>query len=287
MQNLIKINNLSFRYGKKNHVFDSLNIEFKAGNIYGLLGENGVGKTTLLRLISGLLFPVNGNIEVMGNTPGKREPGFLEEIYYLPEVFNSPPITLEEYAKINKLFYPKFNDEQFRYYVNELGVDQSKKLSKMSYGQQKKAIIAFALSCNTSLLLLDEPTNGLDIPSKTVFRRLIAGNIDLNKCFIISTHQVRDLENMIDPIVILEQNQILLNNSIEDITKHLWFGIRQHKSEHTFYAEDALGGYNLVERNTTGEDSKVNIEMLFNSAICNKKLYKEIFINPKSSTDNE
>ena len=276
---MIEIKNLSFKYGRKNFIFESLNMDFKAGNIYGLLGENGVGKTTLLRLMSGLLFPADGSIEILGRVPKKREPGFLEEVYYLPEVFNAPSFSLNKYVETYSMFYPRFDRKQFDNYVNELGVDPSKNISTMSYGQQKKALISFALACNTSLLLLDEPTNGLDIPSKTVFRRLIAEFLEDYKCIIISTHQVRDLENLIDPIVILEYNQILLNNTIEEITSKLWFGIKPQKSQDAFYSEEALGGYFVVEPNTIEEESKVNIEMLFNATVRNKKVFKEIFIN--------
>lgn len=280
---MINIQNLNFRYCKRGYVFETLNLEFKTGCIYGLLGENGVGKTTLLRLMSGLLFPNQGTITVNKFTPRKREAQFLEDTYYLPEVFNVPPISLNKYAKIYKTFYPKFSYEQFVSYTNAMGLDSAKTISKMSYGQQKKATIAFALACNTTFLFMDEPTNGLDIPSKTIFRSLIAKSANEDKCIIISTHQVRDLENLIDPIVILEQNQILLNNNMDQITQKLWFGIREKKNENTLYAEEALGGYAVVELNSAKAESKVNVEMLFNAAIQNKKLFKEIFMNPKNN----
>lgn len=138
-------------------------------------------------------------------------------------------------------------------------------------------MMCFALACNTRLLLLDEPTNGMDIPSKCIFRRLIAEAADDNKCFIISTHQVRDLENLIDPIVILEQNQVLLNNSIEEITDSLWFGIHSEKSDKDLYREETVGGYSVVTYNENHEETRVNVEMLFNAAIQNKGLFKRIF----------
>jgi ABC-2 type transport system ATP-binding protein len=278
---MIEIKNLNFRYEKKDFIFETFNIEFKPGNIYGLLGENGVGKTTLLRLISGLLFPNNGGISVLGHSPKKRETSFLENIYYLPEVFNAPLFSLDKYVDIYSPFYPKFKKEQFCYYANAFGVDATKKIAKMSYGQQKKAFLSFALACNTSIILLDEPTNGLDIPSKTILRKLIAETSNNDKCIIISTHQVRDLENLIDPIVIIEYNQILLNNTIEEITNKLWFGVKSERDPNTYYYEDALGGYSVVEANTNNKESKVNIEMLFNAVVSNKNLFKKMFINNK------
>ncbi|MEG1497872.1 MAG: ATP-binding cassette domain-containing protein [Bacteroidales bacterium] len=280
---MIEVKNLSFKYDSKIGIFESLHLDFQAGNIYGLLGENGVGKTTFLRLLSGLLFPNTGTIEVMGFTPQKRQPSFLEQIYYLPEVPEAPSVTFRYFVKRNAPFYPNFSQEQLLYYMEEFGVNLDKKLSKNSHGQHKKAMISFALACNTPILLLDEPTNGLDIPSKGIFRRIISRASNENKCFIISTHQVRDLENMIDPIVILEQNQILLNNSIEEITNKLWFGVHSEKRDTDLYVEEAIGGYAVVGMNVQKEESKVNIEMLFNAAIQNKQLFKRLFIEPKES----
>lgn len=282
---MISIKDLSFRYGKHQNVFDRLNMEMKAGYIYGLLGENGVGKTTLLRMLAGLRFPTQGELQVLGFEPRKREPEFLQNVYYLPEVIDPVNMNMNQYVKLYAPFYPRFSHERLTHYLGEWGIDPYKKLSQSSHGQQKKAMMSFALACNTRLLLLDEPTNGMDIPSKGIFRRLITQASDDDKCFIISTHQVRDLENLIDPIVILEHNQVLLNNSIEQITEKLWFGIRTEKSDHDLYREESIGGYTVVDYNDKHEESRVNIEMLFNAAIQNKALFKRMFIDEKPGTD--
>lgn len=280
---MIEIKNLSFRYGKHQTVFDQLDMEMKAGYIYGLLGENGVGKTTLLRLLAGLRFPSEGSIHVNGMEPRKRQASFLQDVYYLPEVIDPVALSMNEYVKIYAPFYPAFDHGQFAHYISEFGLNPSKKLSQSSHGQQKKAMMSFALACNTKLLLLDEPTNGMDIPSKGIFRRLISQSATDEKCFIISTHQVRDLENLIDPIVILEHNQVLLNNSIEEISRKLWFGIHPQKSDKDLYREEAIGGYSVVSFNDEGEETRVNIEMLFNAAIQNKELFKRLFIEKQES----
>lgn len=289
---MIEIQNLSFRYGKHQTVFEQLNMEMKAGYIYGLLGENGVGKTTLLRLLAGLRFPTEGSIRILGQEPRQRTASLLSEIYYLPEVIDPVALSLNEYVKLYAPFYPHFDHGQLAHYVSEFGLNPAKKISQSSHGQQKKAMMSFALACNTKLLLLDEPTNGMDIPSKGIFRRLIAQAATDDKCFVISTHQVRDLENLIDPIVILEHNQVLLNNSIEEISRKLWFGIQPQKSDKDLYRENALGGYAVVGFNESGEETRVNIEMLFNAAIQNKELFKRMFINgedmkPKRSFADE
>lgn len=276
---MIEIQNVCFGYGKYANVFNGIEMQLKAGNIYGLLGENGVGKTTFLRLVAGLLFPKEGKIFVNGLEPKKRQANFLKDIYYLPETFLAPKLSADEYAFTRGAFYPNYNSDAFQSYLHEFGLNSRKKISDCSHGQQKKTMIAFALACNTPLLLLDEPTNGLDIPSKASFRKLIAQTATEEKCIVISTHQVRDLENLIDPIVILEYNQILLNNSVEEITKKLKFGIHDTKNDLCLYSEPALGGYYTVEMNHDGVESKINIEMLFNAAIQNKDLFKKIFLS--------
>lgn len=285
---MIEIKDLSFRYGKHYTVFEQLNMNLKAGYIYGLLGENGVGKTTLLRMLAGLRFPNQGSIHVMGHEPRRREAEFLSEVYYLPEVIDPVNLSLNEYVKIYASFYPRFSHEQLLRYAGEFGINPVQKIAKSSHGQQKKAMMCFALACNTRLLLMDEPTNGMDIPSKGIFRRLIASAAEDDKCIVISTHQVRDLENLIDPIIILEKNRILLNNSVEEITRKLWFGRTPKKSDKDLYREECVGGYNIVGYNDEHEETKVDIEMLFNAAIQNKGLFKRMFIdeqNPSQRSD--
>lgn len=276
---MIEIKDLSFRYGKHYAVFEQLNMNLKAGYIYGLLGENGVGKTTLLRMLAGLRFPNQGSIHIMGYEPRLRDPGFLSEVYYLPEVIDPVNLSLNEYVRLYAPFYPRFSHEQLAHYMSEFGINPVQKIAKSSHGQQKKAMMCFALACNTRLLLMDEPTNGMDIPSKGIFRRLIAACAADDKCIVISTHQVRDLENLIDPIIILERNRILLNNSVEEITRRLWFGRKPQKSDKDLYREECVGGYNIVGYNDGHEETKVDIEMLFNAAIQNKGLFQRMFID--------
>jgi len=275
---MIKIQDLNFHYKASQPIYSGLNMVLQRGNIYGLLGENGVGKTTLLKLISGLLFPTTGHCSTFDLEAKKRYPEMLEKIYFIPEVYTLPKIKMSEYVNLYASFYPKFDYQKLNEYVDVFGLSQTKKLSEFSHGQQKKWLIAFGLATNTELLLMDEPTNGLDIPSKSLFRQLLVEAMNDQKTVIISTHQVRDLENLIDPIIILEHNQVLLNNSIDEISQKLKFVLNEKSSDVTLYAEPAVGGVWCVEPNTDGIESKVNIELLFNAAILNKELFKKLFI---------
>lgn len=203
---MITLKNLDFSY-KNAAVFKNISLEFKDGNVYGLLGENGVGKTTLLKIISGLQFPNNGTCTVDDFIPSERNPYFLQNIFYLPEEVITEDTTPEKF--INKLgvFYPRYDHSYFLNLMKELEVDANNKFNAMSYGQKKKSLLACALSLRTDYLLLDEPTNGLDIPSKALFRKVIlqhstdASTDEINRVptIIISTHQVKDVENLIDP----------------------------------------------------------------------------------------
>jgi ABC-2 type transport system ATP-binding protein len=274
---MIDIQNMSFWYKEKAKVFDSLSMSMEAGNIYGLLGENGVGKTTLLRIMGGLLFPKTGSCSVMGYVPGKRHPSFLSKVFYIPEEFVAPHQKADTFAQNIGPFYPDFDYNQYVILMQEFGVDGKRNFNEMSFGQKKKTMISLALSTNTELLLLDEPTNGLDIPSKTIFRRVVARAADESKCIVISTHQVRDLEFLIDPIVILERNNLLLNQSVAAITQKLKFDVASKVPEDALYSEEMMGGFGVVVPNTDGEESKVNIELLFNAAISNRARFAEWF----------
>ena len=275
---MIKIQNLNFHYKAKHPIYSGLNMDLYEGNIYGLLGENGVGKTTLLKLISGLLFPTEGSVSTFDFEAKKRYPEMLEKIYFLPETYTLPKITMSEYVKLYASFYPKFNRQKFVHYVDFFSLSEGKKLNEFSHGQQKKFLLAFGFATNTELLLMDEPTNGLDIPSKSLFRQLLTEVMTDEKTVVISTHQVRDLESLIDPIIILEHNQVLLNNSVDEISQKLKFVMNEKQSETALYAEPALGGFWCVEPNTDDTESMVNVELLFNAAIANKELFKKLFI---------
>ena len=276
---MIEVKNLSFGYKKRKLLYKNLNLALPVGSIYGLLGKNGAGKSTLLKNFTGLLFPKHGELFVNGYTPKKRLPSFLETIYFIPEEVYVPSLTINRYKDLFAPFYPLFNEEQFHSYLDLLDVHDKGKLNTLSFGQQKKFILAFALACNTRILLLDEPTNGLDIPSKIRFRKLIASVFTDDKMIFISTHQIRDLDNLIDNVIIVDNGELLLQASITEISSKLSFKIADDLPDDSdvLYAESSLKGYSVVMQNKSGEESKVNLEYLFNAVTENPIKAKSIF----------
>jgi ABC-2 type transport system ATP-binding protein len=267
---MIEISQLTFGYGK-HKLFDKLTLSLKPGHIYGLLGMNGAGKSTLLKNIAGLVFPWSGTCTVNGVNADKRLPSFLQELFFVPEDIYLPAITATQFAKNTAHFYPKFNHQQFLQLLTEFDIPTDRPLTKLSYGQQKKALIAFGLSTNTSLLIMDEPTNGLDIPSKAQFRKTIASALTYDRCIIISTHQVRDLDNLIDTVLVLHNQQIVVAQSLDEIAEKLSFGFIPANTANYIYAEESMNGLNAITANTNGNYTKVDMELLFNAIISNNK----------------
>ncbi len=273
---MIKIEDLRFSYSK-HKVFDNISLSLSRGNVYGLLGQNGVGKSTLLKIIAGLLKADKGSCLIDNSSSYKREPNFLKNIYYVAENFVGPAIKVGSFANEYGKFYPNYSPSIFNEIIDIFEIDQNSLFTHLSYGQQKKAIIAFAFSLQTQILLLDEPTNGLDIPSKGQLRRVIVNYSNDDSIIIISTHQVRDLENIIDPIIILDKEGIVLNASLETISKQLYFSLDTIKNIDALYSENVPGGYSQVKINTDGIESQVNIEALFNSVLLHKQKINQIF----------
>ena len=272
---MIQISNVEFYYKKGNNIFNNLELNMEKGHIYGLLGRNGMGKSTLLKLISGLIFSKSGKIETMGENPERRLPSMMTQLFYVPEEITTPTVSMKQFAKYNAPFYVNFSLEDLKSYMEEFEVSYEQKISSMSLGQKKKAIISFALACNTPLLIMDEPTNGLDIPSKSQFRKIVSRVTTEERCVIISTHQVRDLENLIDSVVILEGDGMIANTSIEKISQNFMFKVLD-KGEESIYEESGIRGRWGIVENNTKEESKVDIELFFNAAIAQPEIIKSI-----------
>lgn len=251
----------------------------ESGKIYGLLGHNGAGKTTMLKLIAGLLFPKSGNCNVLGFNPKERDPNFLKDIFYIPEEFELPSFSIEKYFQINSVFYPNFDKAILNEILSEFNLKYEFKLNALSFGQKKKFLLAFALSTNCKILLMDEPTNGLDIPSKSKLRQIIAKYINDERSFIISTHQIRDLDNILDSIIVIEKGQVIFSKSIDEIQNTLVFKKVKNieDKQDILYSVRELGGFNVLTKNINAEDTKVDLETLYNAINTNKELVNNAF----------
>ena len=262
---MINVKNLTFGYRGRARLYNDFSLSLGAGRIYGLLGSNGTGKSTLLKLICGVLTPKSGSVEVGGKHSNARNIETLRTIAIVPEEFSLPNVSVEEYARLTAPFYPTFDHNFFRKALAEFGVEGSQKFGRMSMGQRKKGLIAFAMACGTPILILDEPTNGLDITSKITFRRLLAEWATPERTAIISTHQVKDVENLLDHIVIIDHRGLVLDAPTYEISSRLRFSVEAN-AEGALYSQPSLGGYSTVRENTTAEESNIDIEMLFGAA---------------------
>lgn len=277
---MLTIENLSFAYRKGHPVIRNLSLEIEKGTVCGLLGSNGSGKSTLFYLICGLLKPASGSILYNGYIPRDRDTAFLEDVFIVPEEVALPNVRFRDYVAVNAPFYPRFSAEQMEMYISLFNIEPNVHLAKCSMGQRKKAFLSFALACNTSLLLLDEPTNGLDISSKQDFRKAISLCMNDDKAVVISTHQVHDIDKILDHVVILGEEGVALNQSIPAIMEKLSFsfssdGERIHKA---LIALDAPGGANIVELNQDPDsETEVNLESLYELFTRNPSLGKSLF----------
>ncbi|WP_184550870.1 ATP-binding cassette domain-containing protein [Mucilaginibacter sp. FT3.2] len=263
---MIEIKDLHFGYKKNKPLFSGLNLTLSTGHIYGLLGKNGAGKSTLLKNMIGLAYPAKGGCYYKGKNVFGRPVSVLEDVYFLAEELFMPDLTPAQYVANTAVFYPKFSKADFYQYLVALDVDMDAVMNKQSYGQQKKAMIAFGLATNTGLIIMDEPTNGLDIPSKVQFRKLIASVLTEDRCIVISTHQVRDLDSLIDTLLILHNGGILVNQSMDEVTEKITFGsYADTEGLAVLYEEKGQRGKNVIMQNTTGDYSKVDLELLFNA----------------------
>lgn len=271
---MIQIKDIDFRYqGSKHLVFRDFSLELKENNIYGLLGKNGTGKSTLLYLISGLLRQQQGTILVDGISAQDRRAEMLKDIFMVPEEFELPNVSLATYVKMNQGFYPNFSQEVLDRCLKDFDLPLSLKLNELSMGQKKKVFMSFALATGTRFLLMDEPTNGLDIPSKSQFRKVIANNMTEDRTLIISTHQVHDVESLLDHIIIMNQSQLLLDASISNICEKYTFEYRnpQEMDDTVLYAEPTLQGNAAICKRQEGEqETQMNLELLFNAVINGK-----------------
>ncbi|MBO9591683.1 MAG: ATP-binding cassette domain-containing protein [Niabella sp.] len=273
---MVTLENVSFAY-KKQVVLKQITTTFNNGQLYGLLGDNGAGKTTLLRLMSGLLFPDTGKITVQGIEPQQRIPSFLQSVFFVPDSVFFPGISIPQYADGLSPFYKNFSKQQFIRNLTAFDIGYDNDIEALSFGQQKKLFLSFALATNTPYLLLDEPTNGLDILSKSAFKELLSGYMDDTKCVIISTHQVSDISNLLDHVSIMRNGQLIFSQSMEAISQQLLFNSRTPAESEILFAEDSLKGSTTITPNDSGYPSGVDIELLYKAVMANREQINTLF----------
>ena len=273
---MITLKEATLCYKKNKPILEHINQDIASGCIYGLLGKNGEGKTTLLNILSGQIFLDSGSCQVFDENPAERNVSLLQKLFLLPEEISLPDVTAEAYIKMYAPFYPTFREDIFKSCFDQLEIDATARLNKMSQGQRKKVAITLALSAHTPLLLMDEPTNGLDIPSKTIFRKLVASFTEENQTIIISTHQVRDLESLIDSVLILDNKDFLMNCSLNEVSSKLFFHLVR-PYEKVLYSDTTPMGTMGVGENLDGETTSVSLELLFNAATQHPAEIKRLF----------
>lgn len=279
---MLNIKDLTFAYPRrKNATIDNLSLQLNEGGVYGLLGSNGAGKSTLLYLISGLLTPKSGEVKFKDIDTRRRQPETLSDIFIVPEELTLPALTLDNYVKINAAFYPRFSEDDLKRHLETFEVSDiaKNKLTSLSMGQRKKVFMSFALACNTSLLLMDEPTNGLDIPGKAAFRRFIAPSASDDKIIIISTHQVRDIDHILDHVLIMNNSRLMLNQPMYKISKKLTFVNTTDRAliDRALLAQPGIGGAQIIVENDGTMDTDVNLETLFELATTRQDIIESLF----------
>ena len=277
---MIEVKNMSFSYGKrKQKVFDDFSLALDKGSVYGLLGKNGTGKSTLLYLMTGLLRPQAGRVLYKGVDVSMRYPLTLQDMFLVPEEFALPSVSLKQSLKLNTPFYPNFSNELLSTCLRDFDMNEDIHLGELSMGQKKKAFMCFALATNTSLLVMDEPSNGLDIPSKSQFRKVIASGMTDEKSVIISTHQVRDIDSLLDHVVIIDGTRVLLNASVKTICDKVYFA-EQGMNEPTdtaLYVQPSVQGNSVIFPNTENEETNLNLEVLFNAMLAEREKMQTMF----------
>ncbi len=263
---MLSIENLTFNYPHHHTpVLNDFSLKISRGNVYGLLGKNGAGKSTLLYLIAGLLTPKKGKILYNGTDTRRRLPSTLRDMFIVPEEFDLPKIKLEKYIKLNAPFYPKFSYNDLKKNLETFNMHPDLNLGELSMGQKKKAFMCFALACNTPLLLMDEPTNGIDIPGKSQFRKFIASSMNDDRTIIISTHQVRDIDRILDHILLVDNHRVLFDHSVNETTERLAFMTTDDKEliAKAIYTQPSIAGTNIIIPNDGNIETEVNLETLF------------------------
>ena len=214
MSTLLECKNLTKRYGKKT-ALDQVNLKIERGHIIGLLGPNGSGKTTLIKIMNGLLMPSEGEITVEGNPIGIES---KKVISYLPDhTYLNMNQKVRDVIKFFKTFYEDFDENRAYDMLAKLQINPDDPLKTMSKGTKEKVQLILVMSRRADLYVLDEPIAGVDPAARDYILNIILTNYDQNASILISTHLISDIENILDEVIFIQNGQIKLTSSVEEI----------------------------------------------------------------------
>lgn len=262
---IIELNKVSLRYGKESPVLEELSLRMDGGGIVGLCAPNGVGKTSLLKMLMGLRYPTTGSLKVMGYDPTQRPTALLEQAYFLPADPNLPAWTPRKIGKVLGSFYPNFDPEIYQECIDDFQVDPDRVLSKLSFGQQRRVQLAFALGVRTPLLLLDEPTIGLDVNGKDQFRRSLIKATEAGQTVILATHLLNEVGPVLDQLLVLHQRQVWAHVNLEEANKIYSY----HHSSYpppegtNSFGRRVPGGWHIVRADGGPSSAQPDLETLY------------------------
>lgn len=275
---MITINQVSFSYKKNDLVLHDLNFDLNTPGVYGLFGKNAAGKSTLMKLMSGSLFPTQGSVYIQGTSTEDRSVASLQQVYYLSESIESPNWTAKQLAATYGKLYPNFGMTLFFEILSSFEVKPDITRKNMSMGQQKKLEISFALATQAPYLFMDEATNGLDIPSKKQFRKLINLYISEDQTLILSTHQFREIDQIIDHIMVLDNKQLVLNLSTAKLNQHFICTNQPLTGEQLLYKDAGSPGNYGLYNNPHHRECQLDIELLFTAISTDSQILKNTTI---------
>lgn len=250
---MITFNNLCYRYPKGPEALSDITAAISPG-IHLLLGENGTGKTTLLHIIAGLLYPTAGSVEVDGMSPRLRQPALLEKIFFLGDDMTLPGGTALAFAHTAAKAYAGLLAD----YLARFGLTGRERLDRLSLGNRRKSLIAVALALRTQVLLLDEPANGLDIGSKETLGRMLAEAAGDNRTIIVSTHVTHDFHNIFDGVIALRRNRLQLAATLTDILSAVAFTAGMIPPVEAIFTHQSAGLFRSIT--AAGADTETDID---------------------------
>lgn len=262
---MIHIKDLRLSYTDTEPVLENLQLHLEKGGIYALAAPNGEGKTSLLKSLAGLRFPDAGQLSVLGFEPAKREVGFLQQLYFLPSEPSLPAWSPAKIGHIYGAFYPNFSKIQYEKLLDDFKITPNKSMKNLSFGQQRRVQLAFALAVKTPILLLDEPTLGLDIAGKDQFRRSLIQATEEGQLVIIATHLLMEIEPVLEELLILHQrqiwSQISLSRAAAVFSYHL--SSRPPVPDTNSYGRRVPGGWLIIKADGSPSTARPDIETLY------------------------